>query len=175
MPTAWRLNPSVRTIPSQRTSSRHPRDSCPGSGHGKSLPISAGAPAPRLCSGTDPFDSAQGHPEPVERMSLSNGRVDSTVLVSVTVLAGLMILISCEFAGRSPFLGWQEIGIQKGNPLTADFHPAKGAPTGYWPTNAHQWPRIHADSLRNDGSIPVPTVAHPSSGLGAPTPGQDMI
>ena len=38
-----------------------------------SRPSGEGA-APRQVRGPDPFDSAQGHPEPVERMSLSNGQ-----------------------------------------------------------------------------------------------------
>ena len=108
-------------------------------------------------------------------MSLSNGRVDSTVLVSVTVLAGLMILISCEFAGRSPFLGWQEIGIQKGNPLTADFHQRRERRPDIGPrmhTNGHEFMLIASGMTV---AFPCLPVAHPSSGLGAPTPGQDMI
>jgi len=80
------------------------------------------APAPRLCSGPDPFDSAQGHPEPacgvadpelverepvepVERMSLSNGRADGRFQIhSLALVATTQALFPMRrMQGSAPF------------------------------------------------------------------------
>jgi hypothetical protein len=63
---------------------------------------------PRPIRGPDPFDSAQGHPEPVERMSVSNGRADGRFQIHSPALVATNQMLfprSCRslLAGDPPY------------------------------------------------------------------------
>jgi hypothetical protein len=54
--------------------------------------------------GPDPFDSAQGHPEPAERMSLSNGRADGRRRTHSLALVATSKPRFLPIPGENPFL-----------------------------------------------------------------------
>jgi len=55
--------------------------------------------------GPDPFDSAQGHPEPAERMSLSNGRADGRRRTHSLALVATSKPRFLPVPGENPFCG----------------------------------------------------------------------
>ena len=101
----------MRTIPSQRTSSRHPRDSRPGSGHGKSLPISAGAPSPQNLAGTSlPFTpNPKARPRPAAPLQYFAGK-------------RVRVAVHQDDAGRKAGERWAQQLYRAGATLVDGFH-----------------------------------------------------